>query len=160
MIKSIYIHCSDSTFGTANDIRSWHKDRGWRDIGYHYVVLNGMITPEYLLPTLDGSIEVGRPMDGDLIMSEFEVGAHTYGQNKDTIAICMIGTNTFTPKQITATANLCYALMARFGLHWTDVFGHYEADNNKTCPNINMPMFRQMLNQGGINNSNKVFDED
>ena len=40
-IDSIVIHCSDTPAGrnvTAADIRSWHKARGFVDIGYHFVI--------------------------------------------------------------------------------------------------------------------------
>ena len=73
-IKEIIIHCSDSPEGrndTANDIRSWHKKRGFNDIGYHYVIL------------LDGTIEVGRAED--------QIGAHCSNHNANSIGICYIG---------------------------------------------------------------------
>ena len=40
-IKELVWHCSATREGqnfTAENIRSWHKQRGWSDIGYHYVV--------------------------------------------------------------------------------------------------------------------------
>ena len=46
-IKNIIIHCSVSDFGDAELIRSWHVDeRGWRDIGYNGVILNGIDAAE------------------------------------------------------------------------------------------------------------------
>ena len=41
MINKIIIHCSATPEGkdyTVDDIRRWHKQQGWSDIGYHYVV--------------------------------------------------------------------------------------------------------------------------
>lgn len=55
-------------------IRSWHRDRGWRDIGYHRV-----IAP-------DGSIGIGRSL--------YEVGAHVKERNRGTIGICLIPVKT------------------------------------------------------------------
>jgi hypothetical protein len=49
-------------------IRAYHKSKGWRDIGYHFV-----ITP-------DGAIHKGRTGRG----------AHCKGHN-DTIGICLLG---------------------------------------------------------------------
>ncbi len=40
-IKRIIIHHSASDFGDAKLIDKWHKERGWKGIGYHFVVLNG-----------------------------------------------------------------------------------------------------------------------
>ena len=68
-INEIIIHCSDTQEGcdvTAKDIRRWHTTpkekggRGWRDIGYHYVI------------RLDGTIELGRPLE--------KAGAHCIGR--------------------------------------------------------------------------------
>lgn len=65
----------DKTVGEiVEDIDSWHKQRGWRKIGYHRV-----IAP-------NGSIGVGR--------SIYEVGAHTKGHNTGSIGICLIPVNT------------------------------------------------------------------
>lgn len=75
-INEIIIHCSATHEGVsfnAADIRRWHKQRGFRDIGYHYVVL------------LDGTVENGRPT--------MEQGAHCKagGHNRNSIGICYIG---------------------------------------------------------------------
>ena len=74
-IKEIIIHCADTPDGRdvkAEEIRRWHiKERGWRDIGYHYVI------------DLDGTIEDGRPIE--------EAGAHCTGHNAKSIGICYVG---------------------------------------------------------------------
>lgn len=73
-ISKIIIHCSATQEGKnikTETIRKWHLKRGWRDIGYHFVIL------------LDGTIEEGRPME--------MTGAHTKGQNYGSIGICYIG---------------------------------------------------------------------
>jgi N-acetylmuramoyl-L-alanine amidase len=72
-INLIIIHCSATPEGrehTASDICKWHKQRGFKKIGYHWVI------------QLDGSVEAGR---------EDEAGAHTTGHNKHSIGICYIG---------------------------------------------------------------------
>lgn len=51
-IDEIIIHCSATAEGrnfTVEDVRRWHKARGFVDVGYHYLVY------------LDGSVHVGRP---------------------------------------------------------------------------------------------------
>ena len=73
-INKIILHCSATKEGkvfTAKDIDTWHKQQGYKCIGYHYVIL------------LDGTIQMGR-MDA-------EVGAHVVGQNANSIGVCYIG---------------------------------------------------------------------
>lgn len=73
-ITEIIIHCSATREGAdyhASDIDRWHKQRGFKRIGYHYVI------------DLDGTIEGGRP--------ENEIGAHCTGHNSNSIGVCYIG---------------------------------------------------------------------
>lgn len=73
-INEIIVHCSATPEGrptTVGDIRSWHKQRGFKDIGYHYVVY------------LDGSIHAGRP--------ESAIGAHCTGHNRNSLGVCYVG---------------------------------------------------------------------
>lgn len=80
-IDAIVIHCSATREGQdvrASDIDKWHKEKGWKMIGYNYVI------------DLDGTIEVGRPLT--------MAGAHcnTPGlsgkaYNYHSIGICYIG---------------------------------------------------------------------
>lgn len=72
--RMIVIHCSATKEGVnigAKDIDKWHKQRGFRCIGYHYVI------------RLDGTIETGRPIS--------EVGAHAKGFNSTSIGVCYVG---------------------------------------------------------------------
>lgn len=53
MRDTIIIHCSATRAGqdfTAADIDRWHRARGFRSIGYHFVI------------RLDGTIEPGKGM--------------------------------------------------------------------------------------------------
>ena len=74
-IKNIIVHCSATREGddsiNAEVIDQWHKKRGWKGIGYHFVVL------------IDGSIETGRMIN--------KCGAHTKGMNCSSIGVCYIG---------------------------------------------------------------------
>ena len=73
--KNIIVHCSATREGddsiNAEVIDRWHKKRGWKGIGYHFVVL------------IDGSIETGRMIN--------KCGAHTKGMNCSSIGVCYIG---------------------------------------------------------------------
>lgn len=121
-ITEIIIHCSATREGhafTADDIDRWHRQRGYRSIGYHYVVL------------LDGTVQEGRPIA--------EAGAHCKGHNAHSIAICYIGgldqdgkpCDTRTEPQRHAIAQLTAKLLNRFTN--ATVHGHREFAN-KDCP--------------------------
>ena len=144
--KRIVVHCSVSTWGSAPEIKKWHVEgNGWADIGYHYVILNGKIRPDYFLDCMDGSVEVGRQIDGDMIVDSGEQGAHAYGYNSDSIGICLIGKEKFTPDQMGKLVDLIADLMEKFEIDLENVVGHYELDPKKTCPNIDMKAFRTIL---------------
>ena len=73
-INEIIVHCSATPEGkdyTLDTIRQWHLQRGFSDIGYHYV-----IHP-------DGLVEEGRDVNS--------AGAHCSGHNSKSIGICYIG---------------------------------------------------------------------
>ena len=127
-IDWIIVHCSDTPEGrnnTVEDIRRWHKQRGWSDIGYHYVVY------------LDGSVHDGRNVD--------KIGAHCEGYNSNSIGICYIGGKTVdmksnkdtrTPKQKEALLRLLRELRKLYPT--AKIVGHKDLDKKgKTCPNFN-----------------------
>ena len=136
-ITAIVIHCSASPNGkpvTRDDIDRWHREKGWRMIGYHRVV------------EIDGAIKVGRHLK--------EVGAHVAGQNAHTVGICMIGTDQFTMEQWGALATLVSELLMLYPD--ANVLGHrdYSPDLNgdgiiepweffKTCPGFDVSAWRQ-----------------
>lgn len=73
-IDYLVVHCTATREGqhiTVEDIRRWHMNKGWSDIGYHYVIY------------LDGSIHKGRPVS--------RIGAHVKGFNKYSIGITYVG---------------------------------------------------------------------
>jgi N-acetylmuramoyl-L-alanine amidase len=73
-INLIVVHCSATKADqecNADIIDKWHRKRGWRKIGYHYVI------------NRSGLLETGRKLE--------EVGAHVKGKNKHSIGISMIG---------------------------------------------------------------------
>ena len=59
-MKNIILHHSDSLYGNAAIITTWHIARGFRNIGYHFVILNGKISSACELKGFDGGIETGR----------------------------------------------------------------------------------------------------
>ena len=125
-ISKIIIHCSATPEGhetTVQQIDTWHRRRGFRCIGYHYVIY------------LDGSIHVGRPID--------RMGAHCLGHNSNSIGICYIGgvdsdgnpKDTRTPAQRKALVELVGKLKSEFpGI---TVHGHNQFAA-KACPSFNV----------------------
>ena len=124
-IDTIIIHCSATAEGksfTIVDIDRWHRQRGFAQIGYHYVIY------------LDGSVHNGRPIE--------LVGAHCQGHNAHSIGICYIGglaTDNKTPKdtrteaQKAALVNLLKELRTKFPA--VKIHGHRDFAA-KACPSF------------------------
>lgn len=104
------------------EVRRWHvEDRGWSDIGYHYLI------------DRDGTVATGRPLS--------RTGAHVQGHNTGTIGIALFGghggvadgmfADNYTPAQDLALRELISKLMAAY--HITKLSGHNEYAN-KACP--------------------------
>lgn len=124
--KRIIIHCSatkPSQKVTVKDIDAWHKARGMKEIGYHFVV------------DTEGRIHVGRAITS--------IGAHCFGYNRSSIGICYIGglneeglpADTRTPKQKAALHHLVKQMMRAFSIQ--KVIGHNEV-SDKACPCFNV----------------------
>lgn len=137
-INKIIIHCSASDFGNAQRIREWHLERGWSDIGYHYVINNGKVFKDDKINqrVQDGFIEKGR--------DDSVAGAHTQGQNSNSIGICLIGNKYFTEEQFNSLDILLVSLLKAYNLTKNDVYGHYDF-SSKTCPNFNVQEFMKRL---------------
>jgi len=124
-IKKIIIHCADTPEGRdvkTEEIKRWHtEERGWSDIGYHWVV------------ELDGSIHQGR--------SEDIAGAHCRGHNSDSIGICYVGgadsegnpKDTRTEGQKDSLKSLITEILDRHAN--AEVFGHRDF-SEKACPSF------------------------
>ena len=122
-INEIIVHCTASRDGvpmTVEAIRRMHvKERGWSDIGYHYVVY------------LDGTIHEGRPVNIS--------GAHCTGHNTHSIGVVYVGglakngkpADTRTAAQKTALLKLLRKLKQLYPK--ATIHGHREYAN-KACP--------------------------
>jgi len=130
-IKRIIIHFSytpPSMDIGVNEIRNWHMapkphGNGWRDIGYHFVIRR------------NGVVENGRPVE--------QQGAHTLGQNVDSIGIVLIGGKkenendwecNYTSCQWRALDRLCRDLVIKYGIK--DISGHKDWAA-RGCPGFN-----------------------
>ena len=80
-INEIIVHCTATNpswfvdrdaLEVVAEIKRWHtQERGWSDIGYHYIIHR------------NGQIAKGRPIE--------RTGAHTRGRNKGSIGIALVG---------------------------------------------------------------------
>ena len=132
----IIIHCSATREGQdikAKTINQWHLQRGFADIGYHYII------------DLDGTIEKGR--------DESLVGAHCVGKNAISIGICYIGgcdknlkpKDTRTDAQKKAMKTLVHQLMEKYNIPLNNVYGHYQFCSYKFCPCVKIDKLREDL---------------
>jgi len=140
-IDKVIMHCSDSEWGSAEAIRGWHLERGWSDIGYHFVICNGIRHSDGVYsPNWDGVVEPGRPL--------WRVGAHCKGDNESSVGVCLVGVNDFTEDQFRASFILLNWIFEEVGENLL-VFGHNEMQSGKqqgkTCPNFDMNDFRLKL---------------
>ena len=126
-INSIIIHHSatkDSGTVSWQPIRSYHKGKGWRDIGYHF----GIEKVGDLYETF-----VGR----DIRLP----GAHCVGNNSSSIGICVVGdfdNRHVNCDQWAAVIQLVKALIEIFPTI-TGVYGHNEF-SLKSCPGKHFDM--------------------
>lgn len=140
-INEIIVHCTDTrpnwwadrtSIEKVAEVRRWHvEDRGWSDIGYHYLI------------DRDGTVVEGRPLDC--------VGAHVKGHNAGTVGISLFGghggtatddfLDNFTEDQERALSNLILKLQNDYPAI-TKISGHNQYAN-KACPTFSVPAWRE-----------------
>lgn len=124
-ISKIIIHCTATPEGrevTKKDLYKWHvTERGWSDIGYHFFI------------DLKGDVHECRPIE--------RTGAHTKGNNSDSIGIAYAGgmtkdmklaKDTRTKEQKDALLNLLCELKDTYG---GVIYGHRDF-SSKECPSF------------------------
>jgi hypothetical protein len=136
LVDEIVVHCSatrpdwmvNASFAArVAEIRRWHmRDRGWRDIGYHWVI------------DRDGALAAGRP--------ESAIGAGVIGHNAGVLHLCLLGghggaasdpfARHFTPAQDRALRALIAQIRLRTPI--ARVSGHNEWAA-KACPCFPVP---------------------
>ena len=157
-IAKIYIHCTASEWGTVEEVERWHKERGWRTIGYHWLITN--IFPTYAsykesvaMPEFDGKLWEGRTLNDDLTLEEHEIGAHVRGENAYSLAVALVMNEVATSKQVDTLIDHCVYLCRKYELSPDMVRGHYEHWKDrglvpkKSCPNLPMPTVRAQIRE-------------
>lgn len=117
-VTHIVIHHSASPrTTTAADIKRWHEERGWHDIGYHLVIEG------------DARLVWGRPLS--------ECGAHC-PPNMGRVGICVVGDNTKPEHRWTEDQqDALERVVGAFTLLWPDarVCGHRDLRATE-CPGL------------------------
>jgi N-acetylmuramoyl-L-alanine amidase len=126
----IAVHCSATgpkqNIGAA-DIDKWHRAKGWKCIGYHYVIKR------------DGTVEEGR--------DDSTIGAHVENWNSVSVGICMVGgvdandikkaVNNFTPEQFDSLKTLLQKLKVKYPK--AKIQGHRDFPKvAKACPSFDV----------------------
>lgn len=142
-VKVILHHSATKDSGTASwqAIRKWHMgligspDENkpdynkyirypLTDIGYHWGV--ELINDRY-------EILMGRRPD--------TMGDHTFGQNRNSIGICVVGNYDIDPVSLSLKAELNKLLtwiIIEYSIPSSQIFGHCEFTINKSCPGKNL----------------------
>ena len=106
----------------AKEIDRWHREKGWAEIGYHYIIRR------------NGVVEAGRPVS--------KIGAHVAGHNKDSIGTCLIGAglslDDFTAAQKASLRRVDAQIKTEF--KGVTTHGHREYAN-KSCPGFDIKDF-------------------
>lgn len=134
-VEYIIIHCSATPYGEdidADGLRLMHLQRGFDDVGYHWVI------------KIDGTVEKGRDMSLQ--------GAHSRGYNHNSIGVCYIGgidenqipANTMTEAQEESLAALCKELKSKYPS--AKIIGHNQI-SDKCCPCFDV---EQWVKRNGI----------
>jgi N-acetylmuramoyl-L-alanine amidase len=126
--RRVVFHHSLSPEVSAEEIRAWHKARGFDDIGYHYVV------------HMDGRIDPGRKLES--------IGAHAAGKNADSVGVCLTGDFRLYPPtqhQVDACKLLFAKLCENYGALAVDF--HRPAILPNACPGpcLDRAKFREYL---------------
>lgn len=138
----IVIHHSATPNGGARTFDKMHRDKGWDELGYHFVIGNGSDSP-------DGSVEVGSRWPKQKYGAHCKTPDNRY--NDFGIGICLVGNFDSTrpsQKQMESLAKLTSYLMKTYKIPASRVIGHGDAKPTD-CPgrNLNVASIRRMATQ-------------
>jgi N-acetylmuramoyl-L-alanine amidase len=140
-ITHIILHTAEFDGHADKDIiKRWHLEKGWEDIGYHWVITGSWYDEKCLT-------QHGR--------QPIYEGAHAWGYNSKSLGICMTGNGDnieWTQEQMDALGKLVSKLMKTYQIPIENVIGHRETFVNKinprkTCPGklIDMKQVRKHI---------------
>jgi N-acetyl-anhydromuramyl-L-alanine amidase AmpD len=143
--KYIIIHHSATDEGSSLSFDKAHNSRGWKGVGYHFVIDNGS------KGKCDGQIEVSPRW------LKQENGSHCRagGMNKKAIGICLVGDfsrEAPTLRQMDALVYLVKTLRKYYKIPMSRIMGHGRVSGARTeCPGKRFPWrrFRKKLESRG-----------
>ena len=127
-IRRIVVHHAAAATDFESMRRHHIEDRGWTDIGYHYVVEDR------------GKVRLGRPVHRE--------GAHVVGHNEGTIGVC-VAVDARRPvrrRAMRALVRVVADLVRQYGLTVADVVGHGELAAT-LCPCMDMDELRARISE-------------
>lgn len=125
----IFVHCS-ATRASQNigveEIRQWHINQGWEDVGYHFIIRR------------DGVLEAGR--------EESLIGSHVRYHNSTSVGVCLVGgvddnmrpEANFTDKQMTTLRCTLEVLLDKY--KGAKLMAHHDV-SAKACPSFNLSLW-------------------
>lgn len=118
-VNRVFLHCSASDDSAmvgkrlVDEIRTWHRKRGFSDVGYHFLI------------DKEGAVLPGRNLE--------RIPAAQRGHNRHSIAVMVHGLEEFPDNALSVCRQLCAAINlaveGRVTFH-----GHCEVAPHKTCP--------------------------
>tara|TARA_R100000322_G_scaffold161887_1_gene124162 strand:- start:288 stop:710 length:423 start_codon:yes stop_codon:yes gene_type:complete len=130
-ISRIVVHHSASPPVSLERIDEWHRERGFNEVGYHFVIEAG------------GVVRLGRALG--------KTGAHCKGYNTGSIGVCVVGSfengDPVPTEQWAALVSLVADLLRQYGLTVSNVFGHTELGST-LCPGFDPGLLREALSNG------------
>lgn len=126
--KYIVLHHSASPSGNASVFDREHKDKGWDELGYHFVIDNGQGGP-------DGRIEIGPRWRKQKWGAHAKTPDNKY--NNFGIGICFVGNfenSRPTAKQLASAARLVSWLEQTYKIPSTNIIGHEDTGRSTLCP--------------------------
>ncbi|MBN1554765.1 MAG: N-acetylmuramoyl-L-alanine amidase [Phycisphaerae bacterium] len=125
--RYIVMHHSATTSGNASRFDQLHRQKGWDELGYHFVITNGNGGP-------DGQVQVGSRW------RKQKHGAHTGNTpgneyNEHGIGICLVGNfmnSNPTAAQLRSVTELTEFLVERNNVSPVNIIAHKDAPNQHT----------------------------
>ena len=131
----VVIHHSATTVGGAKRFDKDHREnRGWEELGYHFVIGNGTDTP-------DGFVEVGSRWNKQKHGAHCKTADNYF--NDHGIGVCLVGDFTKTrptPRQLASLEQLVRFLTERCGISPSQVTSHGAVTGKTECPGQNFQL--------------------
>lgn len=127
--ECIVVHHSASDRSTPEGMRAYHmRDRGWDELGYHFVIGNGVGYP-------DGRVFVGERWKSQMHGAHCKTPGNYH--NEHGVGICLIGNlenHPPTAKQLDSLARLLAFLSEKSHIPRSRIYTHGGVTNKTVCP--------------------------